>query len=160
MMRIGGIMGFISGFGTKFAVRTLVLAASATMLMGTSQLNTLDVQVSGLRSTKGLVQVCLTARADKFPGCKGDPQARRLSVAAKDAGAFSFRDLPAGNYAMALIHDENSNEKLDTTLGIPREGFGFSMNPAIRFGAPSFKDAHFTVAAGETNQRVKMKYLL
>ncbi len=136
------------------------MGLSATMLMGTSQLNTLDVSVSGLRSTKGVVQVCLTARADKFPGCKGDPQARRLSVAAKDAGNFSFRDLPAGNYAMALIHDENANEKLDTTFGIPREGFGFSMNPAIRFGAPSFKDSQFAIGSGETAQRVKMKYLL
>jgi uncharacterized protein (DUF2141 family) len=61
---------------------------------------------------------------------------------------------------MALIHDENGNSKLDTMMGIPREGFGFSMNPIITFGAPSFKAARFVVGAGESDQRVKMKYLL
>jgi uncharacterized protein (DUF2141 family) len=136
------------------------LGLSATMLMGTSQLSTVDVAVTGLRSTKGVVQICLTARAERFPECKGDPAARRLTISAKEAGNIMFRDVPSGTYAMALIHDENSNNKLDTTLGIPREGFGFSMNPAIRFGAPSFKDSQFTVGAGDSAQRVKMKYLL
>jgi uncharacterized protein (DUF2141 family) len=130
------------------------------MLMGTNQLSSVDVAVSGLRSTKGVVQICLTARSDKFPDCKGDPVSRRLTISAKEAGNITFRDVPAGTYAMALIHDENSNSKLDTTLGIPREGFGFSMNPAIRFGAPSFKDSQFSVGTADTAQRVKMKYLL
>ena len=36
----------------------------------------------------------------------------------------------------SLLHDENENSKLDTMLKIPKEGFGFSRNPAIRMGPP------------------------
>jgi uncharacterized protein (DUF2141 family) len=136
------------------------LALSLSLLGGASLPGTLDVSLVGLRSAKGLVQVCLTARPDKFPGCKGDPNAHRLTVAASQAATFAFHDLPAGEYAMALIHDENANNKLDTMLGIPREGFGFSMNPTITVGAPSFKASQFVVSAAGSSQRVKMKYML
>ena len=64
-----------------------------------------------------------------------------------------------GIYAIALIHDENANGKLDTALMIPREGFGFSNNPAIVFGPPKFAAARFTVENGETTQSIKMKYM-
>lgn len=153
-------MGFISVSGTGFAARIAALAVSTTLLMGASLPGSVDVSITGLRSAKGLVQVCLTARPDKFPGCKGDPAAHRLTIAASQAASFSFTDLPAGEYAMALIHDENANNKLDTMLGIPREGFGFSMNPTITVGAPSFKASQFLVSAGGSSQRVKMKYML
>jgi len=83
-----------------------------------------------------------------------------MKVPAAQAGAMLFADLPSGNYAIALIHDENSNNKLDTTFGIPREGFGFSRNPAIHFGPPSFSAAEFAVKTGEISQSVKMKYML
>lgn len=61
---------------------------------------------------------------------------------------------------MAVIHDANANARLDTMLGIPREGFGFSRDPAIRFGPPRFAAARFAVAAGSANQQVRMRYLL
>jgi uncharacterized protein (DUF2141 family) len=38
---------------------------------------------------------------------------------------FEFSDIKPGNYAIAVIHDENRNE-LDTNMfGIPKEGYGF-----------------------------------
>jgi len=45
-------------------------------------------------------------------------------------------------------------------LGIPREGFGFSRNPAIRFGPPRYKDARFTLGADAQMQQVRIRYLL
>jgi uncharacterized protein (DUF2141 family) len=59
-----------------------------------------------------------------------------------------------------LIHDENSNNKLDTMLGIPREGFGFSRNPVIRFSAPKFAAARFNVTSGTVDETVRVKYML
>ena len=39
-------------------------------------------------------------------------------------------NLPAGNYAVQVMHDENENNKLDTNfMGMPIEGYGFSNNP-------------------------------
>ncbi len=103
---------------------------------------------------------CLTTRPDRFPDCQSDPDSRRQTVRAADLKLLRFNDLPSGDYAIALIHDENSNNKLDTFMGIPREGFGFSRNPAIRFGPPKFDSAQFRVTAGAIDEEVHVKYLL
>lgn len=139
------------------------MAISALLLLtlgGASEPGSVDAAVSGLRSTKGQVLACLTSRPDRFPDCQQDPHARRLTVAASQAGELRFADLPSGDYAIALIHDENGNNKLDTIMGIPKEGFGFSRNPAIRFGAPKFAAAQFSVTSGSVDEGVRLRYLL
>lgn len=105
---------------------------------------------------------CLTRRPDRFPDCQSDPAARRVAIASAQAAhvPLAFGDLPSGDYAIALIHDENGNGRLDKVLGIPREGFGFSRNPAIRFGPPKFAAARFAIASGEVDAPIRVKYLL
>ena len=71
-----------------------------------------------------------------------------------------FNALPQGGYALAVIHDENSNARLDTFAGIPREGFGFSRDPPLRFGPPRFAAARFTVGSGAQVQQVSIRYIL
>lgn len=132
----------------------------ALPLLGAAPLASLDVAVDGYRSAKGEVQVCLTTRPDHFPDCQDDPAARRLTVATRDARVLNFGALPSGDYALALIHDENANDRLDTFAGVPREGVGFSRNPSIMFGAPRFKAARFALTSGDAAQRVRVKYFL
>ena len=55
---------------------------------------------------------------------------------------------------------ENGNGRLDTTLGIPREGVGFSRNPRLTFGPPRFSAAQFAVATPAVDQDVRVKYFL
>lgn len=136
------------------------LTASASAPVTLTQ--NLSVDVEALRSTKGNIIICLTRLPDHFPDCTGDPDRRHytVSVAQARSGGISITDLPPGGYALALIHDENANRKLDTFAGIPREGVAFSRNPPIRFGAPSFNSARFTIAGSPVEQDVKMKYFL
>ncbi len=119
----------------------------------------LDADIYGFRSGKGQVLACLTTRPANFPNCQDDPNARRLTVPTSTAALLRFEGLPTGTYALALIHDENGNGKLDTLMGIPREGFGFSNNPAIRFGAPSFKAAGVAIGGGRIDESIRVKYL-
>jgi uncharacterized protein (DUF2141 family) len=50
-------------------------------------------------------------------------------------------ELKSGNYAIAVFQDINNNGKLDKNwFGIPTEPYGFSNDPVIRFGPPSFND--------------------
>jgi uncharacterized protein (DUF2141 family) len=120
--------------------------------------SSLDVRFTGLRSAKGVLQLCLTSDAGAFPDCRGANGIKRTVSAG--APAIRFEGLPPGDYAMAVIHDANGNARLDTTLGIPREGFGFSRNPAIGFGPPRFQAARFTVGNGAEVQQVRIRYLL
>ena len=130
------------------------------LLGGMSPAGRVDLDVTGLRSTRGDVRICLTTAASHFPNCHDDPAAHRMIVPAGSASGLRFDGLPSADYAIALIHDENSNRRLDTVAGVPREGFGFSRNPRVLFGPPSFAAARFAVAGGATAERVTVKYLL
>ena len=135
------------------------MALSSVLLLGAAEPGAVALDVAGLRSAKGVVQVCLTRDPVNFPGCTDDKFAIKRKVPARTT-RLEFDGLPTGTYAAALIHDENSNDKLDTTLGIPREGFGFSRNPAIAFGPPKFAAARFAVGSGAVTETVRVKYLL
>lgn len=55
-----------------------------------------------------------------------------------------FENLKPGKYAFKFFHDENKNEIIDVNwIGIPKEGFGFSNNPSMTFGPPSFDKTIF-----------------
>lgn len=129
------------------------------MLPGAVGTGELSVDVANLRSHKGFVRVCLTADPQNFPACIDDAQAVTRSIPAS-ATNIRFEGLAHGDYAVAVIHDENGNRKLDTFAGIPREGFGFSRNPPVTFGPPRFSAARFTVAGDAETQQVRMRYLL
>jgi uncharacterized protein (DUF2141 family) len=121
----------------------------------------LDIAVTGLRNAKGAVMLCLTRRPDAlYLRCDQDPARISRIVAAAEAGAIHIEGVAPGDYGLLVIHDENRNGRLDKMLGLPREGFGFSRNPAIRFGPPRYGDVRFTVAAGRSRQAVKLRYLL
>ncbi|HEX7781762.1 MAG TPA: DUF2141 domain-containing protein [Sphingobium sp.] len=120
----------------------------------------LTVGVGGLRSARGLLQICLTRLPDHFPDCAGDPDKRHFTIPVAQASGMALGDLPPGGYALAIIHDENSNNKLDTFMGIPKEGIGFSGNPSFHFGPPSFRAARFMVVGASVRQDVKIKYFL
>ena len=134
-----------------------MLAAMATT--GAAPVSRLDVTLDRLRSAKGNIRVCLTADPANFPACVDDANAVTLTVPAA-AGRFSLAGLRQGDYALAVIHDENGNGKLDTFAGIPREGYGFSRNPAASFGPPRFAAARFSLAGEEEAEHVTMRYIL
>lgn len=120
---------------------------------------TLEVDFTGMRSAKGMLQICLTRDPADFPDCRNAAHAIRRTVSAASP-RLRIDGLAPGDYALAVIHDANGNAKLDTMLGIPREGFGFSRNPAIRFGPPRFSAASFSVGTDAQKQQVRIRYLL
>ena len=70
-----------------------------------------------------------------------------------------IKDLPPGDYALSVVHDENKNEKLDTNfLGIPKEGFGFGNNAMGNFGPPSFDKAMIRWQAKDMDVSVRLRY--
>lgn len=142
----------------------LALAIGAAALTSAAEATespaVLDVSISGLRNMKGNVLVCVTANPRFFPDCSKDPKSFRATVPARDSAQVSFRGIAQGTYAIALVHDENGNSKMDMAIFLPKEGFGFSRNPAIVTGPPKFKAAAFAIDAAEVSQQVKMKYML
>lgn len=121
--------------------------------------STVDIDLSGLRSQRGALHICLTRKPAHFPDCKSDPAALRSSAAAS-THRLHIDHVPPGRYAIAVFHDENSNRNLDKFAGIPKEGFAFSRNPSIKFRAPRFEEVAVELTPGANQARLKMHYLL
>jgi uncharacterized protein (DUF2141 family) len=137
----------------------LIALALIPVLSAASPAGTLDLSITGLRDDKGLVHVCLTADRRHFPDCSGDPRAIRQSIPASQR-QLRLSGIAPGHYAVTLMHDENANHRLDKMVGIPREGFGFSRNPVVRFGPPRFENTVIELAPGVTHATVHLQYLL
>ena len=131
------LKGMIAGF--------VMLAAH--MAMGAEV--TFDVAVSGAKSDAGKVLIHVNADEKQFKGKA--PALRELTGELKNgAVTVSVADLPAGKYSISVTHDANGNGKLDSNMmGMPTEAFGFSNNPKVRFGPPSFEETLIEVKDGQ-----------
>jgi len=57
---------------------------------------------------------------------------------------LTLDSIPKGYYAISIMHDLNSNGKMDNNFfGIPKEPYGFSQNIKPLFRAPQFEDSQF-----------------
>lgn len=139
----------------RFLLAPLLLA----LLAARAPTADIEVSIEKLRNRKGVLHLCLTREPAHFPDCKSDPRAVTRTAPAT-TGPIRITGLAPGGYALAIFHDENRNRKLDMLIGIPREGFGFSRNPVVRFGAPKFRQVRIDLRAGFTRETVRMQYLL
>lgn len=145
-----------------FAQRLILLPAALVLLPSAAPVATGEVSVTvvGLRSAKGLLRACMTDEATDFPKCEDPKHDLSVSVNAAGTVTLSFPDVAAGRYAIALLHDENANGKMDRSLLIPREGFGFSRDAEVSLGPPKFRKAAFDVAGGEREHLlIHMRYM-
>ncbi|MFM7323298.1 MAG: DUF2141 domain-containing protein [Armatimonadota bacterium] len=104
--------------------------------------------------------------ASLFAGPKGFPAdgKRAVAVASFDIERIGETDplvvampgIDPGAVAVALLHDENGNGRLDTTLGFPTEGFGFSGAPKVRFGPPRYEACRFLITTSAPNRDLEI----
>ena len=122
---------------------------------------TIVIEVSTFRNTKGLLGCQLYDTQNGFPD-KWSPspklQQRIPVIGAKTT--CTFTNMPPGTYAAAVIHDENSNNKLDKNfLGVPTEGYGISQNHTHALRRPTWDESKFVVQANTTvTTRVSLRY--
>lgn len=136
-----------------------VIFSFDTLPSVTEKESDLKIEITGLRDDKGYVLLSLYNKQDGFPqNALGAYWKTRQTI--KDGKAyFMYKALPAGTYAIAVLHDENANLKMDTKFfGLPKEGYGFSENPRLWFGPPSFKNASFQHSS-EQHLTISMRYM-
>jgi uncharacterized protein (DUF2141 family) len=146
------------------SVALLALAPATILLAGASPDSgaTVSVTITDLRNAKGVVHACMTAEARDFPRCSGVPGVYAATVDAR-AGTvtLAFADVKPGRYAIAVLHDENRNDRIDKALGmVPKEGYGFSRDAKVRMGPPKFADAAVEIGAEDRQLTIRMRYLL
>jgi uncharacterized protein (DUF2141 family) len=104
----------------------------------------IKVEVTGFRNNNGKLGCSLFAGPEGFPRDRSKVFRRSQAPIQGGRGECVFNGIPAGDYAVTVFHDENSNGKFDTNwVGYPLEGYGFSNNAKAQFKAPSFDETKF-----------------
>jgi uncharacterized protein (DUF2141 family) len=126
-----------------FAV--LVFANPPAVAFAQSPCPGIHVKILNIRNSIGTVACALFESPAGFPIEFLNSATNVMVIKIRKAQArCDFEDIPPGTYAMAVIHDENMNGKLETDLlGIPTEGYGFSNDVKGVVGAPAFSTASF-----------------
>jgi uncharacterized protein (DUF2141 family) len=120
----------------------------------------IHVKVLNIRNSTGTVDCALFDSPGGFPTEFLLSATNVMVIKVRHTEArCDFEDIPPGTYALAVIHDENMNGKLDTNwLGIPKEGYGFSNDAKALLGAPSFSAASFQYDGGILDLTISLHY--
>lgn len=160
----GGVRGLYEGAApsmNRFSPIHKILVFVLLLFTAAPLSGQLKVHVAGLESDEGSVLIFVFSEAKAYPKKLDRAIARYSTDISKGEAEFEITDLPDGEYALAIMHDENGNGELDMNfIGMPAEGLCASNNAKSFMGPPAYKDAKFTHTNGSLQvMRVKMKYL-
>ncbi|WP_339815452.1 DUF2141 domain-containing protein [uncultured Imperialibacter sp.] len=135
----------------KNVLMMILLLAGIESQAGDNQ-GKLVVKVTNPGDLKGQVMVGLFDKEDNF---LKKPVKGVSAKATAEGQELVFENLPYGEYAVSVIHDENENGELDTFLVIPTEPYGFSNNVMGKFGPPSFEQTKISFKK-DTSVEIKL----
>jgi uncharacterized protein (DUF2141 family) len=108
-----------------------------------AQNSKIEIRIINLAGLEGQVSIGLFSNPESFPK-KEDGQLGVFLEIQDSVVQYTFENLNDGFYAIAVYHDENSNNEFDRSfLGWPVEDYVFSNYAEGSFGPPSFEDSSF-----------------
>jgi len=139
----------------SLTLRTLAAALALGFAATSALAADLTIEIAGVADAKGSVYVALYDKSDTWM-----KKAFKTSgaEAAKGSTIVVFKDLPEGDYAFSVFHDENGDKKMArNAMGMPTEPWGFSKDAMGMFGPPSFDEAKVSVPAEGARAVVNLK---
>ena len=134
-------------------MKTLSLIISFFLFSYIANSQNLTVSVENVLNDKGQVIVALHT-AETF--MKGPGVMNESIIAETGTVTVTFKDVEPGSYAIMVLHDENSNSRMDYEVtGMPKEHYGVSNN-SMSFGPPRFEDARFEMT--EEDLKLKIRF--
>ena len=122
----------------------LLIISFLTYTVATHAQGKVTASVSQLASNKGVCRACIFANASAFQKMTA-LQCLTVPIVNQKA-LFTFTGIPKGKYALFVFHDVNENNKLDKNwLGIPKEGYGASLNKLPFAAAPAYEPNSFVL---------------
>lgn len=114
------------------------------------------IQIDNVENNIGEIEIGVWRAIDTFPFKKRIFKKYRFKAQA-ETGIYELKDLPKGEYAFALFHDQNNDNVCDTNfIGYPTEGHCISNNFIVTFYPPSFKVAKVNTAE---NPKIVLKMI-
>ncbi|MDD3437352.1 MAG: DUF2141 domain-containing protein [Candidatus Gastranaerophilales bacterium] len=122
----------------KNIVLALILSLVVNNIVNAANIN---IKVTNIKNIKGVIRVGIINKEKDFPY---DAFTGKKVTVSGDSVSIKFTGLAPGEYAIAVHHDENHNDKLDKNVfGVPLEGYCFSNNVKALTAPPKFKYAKF-----------------
>lgn len=117
----------------------------------------LSLTVTGLRPG-GTVRAGVYADASAW--LSEDRAVAACDAPVRDGRATCELAVPApGAYAVAFFHDVDGDGTFDTSLGLPREGYGFSRDAPAGLTGPAFGDAALPVGKAVVEVLARIRYV-
>ena len=138
----------------------LILVNFSGDAFGQSACPGIHVKILNIRNSTGTVACALFESPEGFPReyLRSATNVMVIKIR-KSQARCDFEDIPPGTYAMAVVHDENMNGKLDTNwAGVPIEGYGFSNDVQGVRKPPSFAAASFKYDGQNVDLTMSLRY--
>jgi uncharacterized protein (DUF2141 family) len=118
----------------------------------------LIIDIDGFESDNGKALIAVFNNMDGYP-TKPEKAYKKLVAEIRNGNVrLVINGMPAGTYAVSVLHDENDNGKMDTNfLGIPSEKFGASNDAKGFMGPPSFEDSKFELNTNNKKIKINMQ---
>ena len=144
----------------SFFIILIIFLAPNNSVFSQIKTGKIIIEVSGFENNNGMMFAHLYNNESYFPK-QSDKAFMFAKVQIKNKKAFVvFEDVPYGNYAITVHHDENNNGIMDKTwIGYPAEGFGLSNNPTIYLSVPSYDECKFKLESSELTLKIKLKFV-
>ncbi len=121
---------------------------------------TLKITITGMRNNSGNVWLGFYNNDESFQ--KEQPlfvKTESKAIAVNGVLVVTCKDIKPGTYGIALMDDENSNNKMDYGWFLPKEGFGFSNYYHTGMTKPSFNKFSFILKEDSKPVEIKVRYL-
>ena len=127
------------------------------VLWSSSVAQKLTVVVTNIKNDNGQIGAALYASKDSFMNTTFMTQG---TPAIEGSVTLVFEKVPKGEYGISILHDENNNTKMDSnSVGIPKEGFGFSNDAMGTFGPPGWNKVKFDSTGKDQVVTIKLRYM-
>lgn len=139
----------------KKIIITLLVASIGMSVSAQNQ--SLEIVVKNIKNDKGSILVGLSNVEKNF--LKENFRGEKVKANGSEV-TIIFKDLPVGDYAISVVHDEDENGEMDSNLfGIPKEGFGFGNDAMGMFGPPSFEKAKISFQGTKKSEIINLRYM-
>lgn len=151
---------FLTGVRWIALCAVLVVANPHEIAFAKTPCPGIHVKIQNIKNSTGTIACALFESAVGFPAdyLRSATNIMSIKIRGKQASC-DFQGIAPGTYALAVVHDENMNGKIDTNLlGVPTEGYGFSNDAKALLGAPSFSAARFTYDGQNLDMTIGLHY--
>lgn len=127
-----------------------VLLSGLCAAQANSKQHDLTVQIDNIKKNKGQIKVGLYNSDNGFL-VDGKEMRSKTALVKSNLVKLEFKNLPQGNYAIAVYHDENMDDVFNTNMiGIPKESYGFSTNYKPLLSKPKFDKVKIELNSDKT----------